>query len=237
MHMYERPLTQKVTIGDEPISNTVWGADGNYRKDSRFITKLLDKLPFYSTKEISTLTFSGEFAQLIPGHSQAVGSQREEHEYGGNNASQDDGGTGMDPIDATPQLGTGRGLQRGNLRNANFRGHGGEPGRFSKSYTNQRCSAVRTEDRPLFYRLTTAITGIFHSFQKYRRRPGVARRQQIRWCHRCWFAPVPERTYIPCPAVRLRRRADSSWCRFSTQHWSPRRHRRKEIRSQSGLDF
>ena len=74
MHMYEKPLTQKVNVGDEPISNTVWGLDGNYRKESRFLTKLLDKLPFYSTKEISTLTFSGEVAQLIPGHSKAVGS-------------------------------------------------------------------------------------------------------------------------------------------------------------------
>ncbi|MBK7571973.1 MAG: cell surface protein SprA [Bacteroidetes bacterium] len=73
MHMYERPLTQKVNVGDEPASNTIWGADGNYRKESRFLTKLLDKLPFYSTKEISTLTFSGEVAQMIPGHSSAVG--------------------------------------------------------------------------------------------------------------------------------------------------------------------
>ncbi len=73
MHMYERPLTQKVNVGDEPIKNTVWGLDGNYRRDSRFLTKILDKLPFYSTKEVSSLTFSGEVAQIIPGHSNAVG--------------------------------------------------------------------------------------------------------------------------------------------------------------------
>ncbi|MBK6837005.1 MAG: cell surface protein SprA [Bacteroidetes bacterium] len=73
LHLSERPLTQKVNIGDEPISNTMWGVDGTYRKDSRFITKILDKLPLYNTKEISTITFSGEFAQLVPGHSKAVG--------------------------------------------------------------------------------------------------------------------------------------------------------------------
>ncbi len=73
MHLYERPLTQKVNVGDEPVSNTVWGVDGTYRRESRFLTKLLDKLPFYSTKEVSTLTFSGEVAQLIPGHSGSVG--------------------------------------------------------------------------------------------------------------------------------------------------------------------
>ncbi|MBL0105055.1 MAG: cell surface protein SprA [Bacteroidetes bacterium] len=74
MHLYEKPLTQKVNIGDEPVSNTQWGVDGNYRTDSRFMTKLLDKLPFYSTRETSTLTFNAEVAQIIPGHSSAVGS-------------------------------------------------------------------------------------------------------------------------------------------------------------------
>ncbi|MCX6291113.1 MAG: cell surface protein SprA [Bacteroidetes bacterium] len=74
LHLSEKPLTQKVNIGDEPISNTVWGVDGTYRTDSRFLTKMLDALPFYNTKETSNITVSGEFAQLIPGHSSAIGS-------------------------------------------------------------------------------------------------------------------------------------------------------------------
>ena len=75
LHLNERPITQKVNIGDEPISNTIWGVDGTYRTDSRILTKLVDKLPFLDTKEKSTVTFSGEFAQFIPGHSKAIGSQ------------------------------------------------------------------------------------------------------------------------------------------------------------------
>ncbi len=74
LHLSERPLTQKVNIGDEPISNTVWGVDGTYRTDSRVLTKALDYLPLYNTKEISNITLTGEFAQLIPGHSSAIGS-------------------------------------------------------------------------------------------------------------------------------------------------------------------
>ncbi|MEP7169744.1 MAG: cell surface protein SprA, partial [Bacteroidota bacterium] len=74
LHLNERPITQKVNIGDEPISNTIWGVDGTYRTESRFITKMIDKLPFLATKEKSSVTFSGEFAQLIPGHSSAIGS-------------------------------------------------------------------------------------------------------------------------------------------------------------------
>lgn len=73
MNLTERPITQKINIGDEPMSNTVWGVDGNYKTDSRFLTKMVDKLPLISTKEKSNVTASGEFAQLIPGHSRAIG--------------------------------------------------------------------------------------------------------------------------------------------------------------------
>ncbi|MHC1708400.1 MAG: cell surface protein SprA [Bacteroidales bacterium] len=73
INLTERPLTQKVNFGDEPISNTIWGMDISYQKESMFITKLLDKLPFYSTKAPSKITFEGEFAHFIPGHSKAVG--------------------------------------------------------------------------------------------------------------------------------------------------------------------
>ncbi|SES14463.1 T9SS outer membrane translocon Sov/SprA [Pedobacter rhizosphaerae] len=72
MNLTEKPLTQKVNIGDEPISNTIWGADINYSSPSRFLTKLVDKLPFISTKVPSSVTFYGEFAQLVPGHPRAL---------------------------------------------------------------------------------------------------------------------------------------------------------------------
>ena len=75
MNLTERPLTQKVNLGDEPMSNTVYGFDGNYRTESDFLTKMVDKIPFIDTKEKSTLQVSGEFAQLIPGVSRAVGSR------------------------------------------------------------------------------------------------------------------------------------------------------------------
>lgn len=72
LNLTERPLTQKVNIGDEPISNTIWGIDGTYKTDVPFLTKLVDKLPFLETKEMSSITVSGEFAHLIPGHSRAI---------------------------------------------------------------------------------------------------------------------------------------------------------------------
>lgn len=72
LHLNERPLTNKINIGDEPLSNVIWGVDGSLRKDSKFLTRLVDKLPLLQTNEISTVTASGEYAQLIPGHPRAI---------------------------------------------------------------------------------------------------------------------------------------------------------------------
>ena len=72
MNLTERPLTQKVNIGDEPISNTIWGLNGSYRTESQWLTNMIDKLPLLETKEPSSITMIGEFAQLVPGHSKAI---------------------------------------------------------------------------------------------------------------------------------------------------------------------
>ncbi|MBT4340040.1 MAG: cell surface protein SprA [Bacteroidetes bacterium] len=73
LYLKEKPLTQKVNIGDEPLNNVIYGFDGTYRTDSRFITKLIDKIPFIETKEKSEILITGEFAHLIPGHPKIIG--------------------------------------------------------------------------------------------------------------------------------------------------------------------
>lgn len=72
MHLNERPQLSRVSIGNEPVSNTVWGLDWNYSADSRFLTRMVDALPFIDTKAPSKITFRGEFAQLIPGTTNEV---------------------------------------------------------------------------------------------------------------------------------------------------------------------
>ncbi len=70
LNLNERPLTNKVGFGDEPISNTIWGLDASYNTEVPFLTRAIDKyVPFIKTKEASSITFEGEFAHLIPGHS------------------------------------------------------------------------------------------------------------------------------------------------------------------------
>jgi cell surface protein SprA len=73
LNLTEKPLTQKVNFGDEPISNTIWGVDGAYTTEARWLTKLVDLLPLIETKAPSNVSINAEFANLIPGHSKAIG--------------------------------------------------------------------------------------------------------------------------------------------------------------------
>ena len=75
LNLRERPLTQKVNIGDEPVNNTIMGADFTYSRSSEFITNMLDKLPFLKASAPSNINLSAEAAYLIPGHSRAVGKE------------------------------------------------------------------------------------------------------------------------------------------------------------------
>jgi cell surface protein SprA len=72
MRMMERPVTQKVDMGSEPFKNNILGVDLMYRTDVPFLTKMIDFLPFISTTQKSSLSFSGEFAHLIPGQPRAI---------------------------------------------------------------------------------------------------------------------------------------------------------------------
>ncbi len=72
LHLTERPYTQKVNFGEEPISNTIWGLNTSYKAESQWLTNLVDKLPFLETKAPSSISFFGEFAELRPGHSKAI---------------------------------------------------------------------------------------------------------------------------------------------------------------------
>ena len=72
MRMLERPITQKVDFGSEPFKNNIIGADIQFKTELPFLTKLVDFLPVISTREKSTLSFTGEFAHLIPGQPKAI---------------------------------------------------------------------------------------------------------------------------------------------------------------------
>lgn len=72
MHLNEKPYTQKVAYGEEPISNTIWGLNAAYNTPSQWLTDMVDKLPLINATVPSSIAVSGEFAQLVPGHAAAV---------------------------------------------------------------------------------------------------------------------------------------------------------------------
>ncbi len=62
----ERPLQDKIRIGDEPINNSIVGFDADASFDLPWLTRMVDNVPLLQTKAESRITFSGEFAQLRP---------------------------------------------------------------------------------------------------------------------------------------------------------------------------
>ena len=68
-HLSEQALTTKVSMGSEPLNNTLWGVNLNWKKESQWLTNVLDKIPFLHCTQPSQISFSGEFAQLIAGQS------------------------------------------------------------------------------------------------------------------------------------------------------------------------
>ena len=64
MNLNQQTLSDKVRIGEEPLSNTIMGADFKTSADLPFLTNLLDF--FISTKEMSNFTFNGEYAYMSP---------------------------------------------------------------------------------------------------------------------------------------------------------------------------
>lgn len=78
MRLFERPFTEKVNIGSDPINNRVFGLDMNYSSEAPLVTRLVDKIPFINTKEESLINFSAEVAALKPGHSGAINASGED---------------------------------------------------------------------------------------------------------------------------------------------------------------
>ena len=73
MHLSEQALTTKVSMGEEPLNNTLWGLNLSWKKESQWLTNMLDKIPFLHVTQPSQIQLSAEFAQLVAGR--ASGTQ------------------------------------------------------------------------------------------------------------------------------------------------------------------
>ena len=75
MSLTEKPLTSKVDMGSEPLQNYIWGLNLSWKKQSQWLTNMIDRLPFISCTEPSTINLSAEFARLEAGTSSDVQSE------------------------------------------------------------------------------------------------------------------------------------------------------------------
>ena len=75
MSLSEKPLTSKVDMGSEPLKNFLWGFNMSWKKQSQWLTNIIDWLPLISCTEPSSISFSAEFARLEAGTSDQVQSE------------------------------------------------------------------------------------------------------------------------------------------------------------------
>ncbi len=66
MHYDQAAIIDRVRLGEEPLSNSIFGLDGTLDLQAPWLTKALDYLPFYDTKAPSSLTMKGEWAMILP---------------------------------------------------------------------------------------------------------------------------------------------------------------------------
>ena len=71
-HLGEQALTSKVTMGSEPVNNTIVGFNINWKHESQWLTNALDKIPFLHLTQPSQISFTGEFAKLFAGQAHGL---------------------------------------------------------------------------------------------------------------------------------------------------------------------
>ena len=76
MRLNQKSPIDKFRIGEEPIQNTIWGVDGSMNLQPQWLTRAVDAIPLVQTKAESSISLSGEFAQLRPGHSTTEAFER-----------------------------------------------------------------------------------------------------------------------------------------------------------------
>lgn len=67
MYLNQQAQTTKVNMGMEPLKNIVWGVNLAWKKESQWLTNMIDELPFVNCTAPSQISLEAEFAQLIAG--------------------------------------------------------------------------------------------------------------------------------------------------------------------------
>lgn len=146
MNLSEKPLTQNVNVGSESINNTQLGIDGGYHGVSKWLTKMINHIPFLQkSTTASSYTLNGEFAEMLPGHNAAL------------NIAGDNGVAYIDDFESTNSI--------IDLRSATGWYLSGTPQRFPESnlsdnlnYGYNRAKLAFYNIDPIFYDKTSSLT-------------------------------------------------------------------------------
>ena len=74
INLHEKPLTKKVSSGDIPINNTIYGFNLKWNKDFMWLTNAIGNIPWINATAPSNFSITAEYAQLIAGHSDQIGN-------------------------------------------------------------------------------------------------------------------------------------------------------------------
>jgi len=67
LNLKEKPLTQKVSYGVEPVNNTVFGVSATFSDEAPYLSDFASMISFADRKVKSNISVTGEFAYLMPG--------------------------------------------------------------------------------------------------------------------------------------------------------------------------
>ena len=78
LQLFERPFTQKVNVGDDPINNKMYGLDVNLSREAPWLTKAVDAVPGLNTTAPSNISLTAEAAAIKPGHARAINQNKKD---------------------------------------------------------------------------------------------------------------------------------------------------------------
>ncbi len=64
-HLSEQSLTSKVSMGSEPVNNTIVGLNLNWKKESQWLTNMLNYIPLLHVSQPSSIQLNAEVAKLF----------------------------------------------------------------------------------------------------------------------------------------------------------------------------
>jgi cell surface protein SprA len=81
LRLSEKPFTNKVLFGNEPIKNSIFGLNARYQNEAPVLTKIANQVTFGTTDAPSSFSVRGDVAYLLPGTPKSIDINGEAASY------------------------------------------------------------------------------------------------------------------------------------------------------------